>query len=227
MNIKALFRHGQATERDVNSATARVAMDDLAGQVSGKLQILFPAVGGWNIFFTPKQGDHVITSKHPNGKQEGLVIGKVYTANKMPQGGAPDIILAVSDDGRNVVRLDAINGTLDIIFDQTGNVQVKNLAVEVKQSTDLVTHNLDVESATPIGFQGTGTQLGADVLVAFFTNLKKAVKRNPIKLPPIEFPPVIPVPPIPVMINMFLNALCNAIAEACDAAIIACNKTLK
>jgi len=138
-----ILRQGQASERDVKSATARVAMDDLGGTVSGKLQVLFPAAGGWNFFWTPKEGDHVVVSKLPNGTQEGYVHGKVYTGNKMPQGGAPNIILIVSDDGKNVVRLDADKGTLDLVVDQNATAKFFNFDVEVKETISVKAKNID------------------------------------------------------------------------------------
>lgn len=142
-----IIRQGQASERDVKNATARVAMDDLAGTVSGKLQMLFPAAGGWNFFWTPKEGDHCVVSKLPNGTQEGYVVGKVYTANKMPQGGAPNIILIVSDDGKNVVRFDADKGTLDLIVDQDFSVKCKNVNIEVSEKATIKAKNADVTVA--------------------------------------------------------------------------------
>jgi phage baseplate assembly protein gpV len=138
------LHQGQASERDVNSATARVAMDDLGGTVSGKMQVLFPAAGGWNFFWTPKEGDHVVLSKLPNGVQEGYILGKVYTGNKMPQNGAPNIILIVSDDGKNVVRFDADNGTLDLIVDQDASLKCKNLNIEVSEKALITAKNTDI-----------------------------------------------------------------------------------
>lgn len=134
-----LLRQGQATERDVATATARVAMDDLNGTVSGKMQVLFPAIGGWNCFWTPKEGDHVVISRLPNGASEGYIQGKVYTGNKMPQGGKPNIILLVSDDGKNVIRFDADKGTLDLVVDQDYSTKANNLIIEIKENvTQLV-----------------------------------------------------------------------------------------
>jgi phage baseplate assembly protein gpV len=138
------LRQGQASERDVNSATARVSMDDLGKTVSGKLQVLFPAAGGWNFFWTPKEGDHVVISKLPNGAQEGYVLGKVYTGNKMPQNGAPNIILIVSDDGKNVIRFDADNGTLDLVVDQDVSVKCKNVNVEVSETATVKAKNANI-----------------------------------------------------------------------------------
>jgi len=130
---REMLHQGQVTERDVNSASARVSMDDLGGYVSGRMQILFPAIGGWNIFYTPKEGDHVVSARLPNGQEEGYILGKVYTGNKMPQGGAPNIFLMISDNGKNVVRFDADKGTLDVICDQVAKIKAKNFEMEIKE----------------------------------------------------------------------------------------------
>jgi phage baseplate assembly protein gpV len=143
---KTILHQGQVSERDVKSASARVAMDDFGGQVSGKLQVLFPAIGGWNMFYTPKEGDHVVMSRLPNGVQEGYILGKVYTARKMPQGGEPNIILLVSDNGKNVVRFDADKGTLDLICDQDCSLKANNLSIEVKEHASIKANTASVEA---------------------------------------------------------------------------------
>jgi len=239
---RSSLHQGQATERDVKSASARVGFDDLGGTASGFFQVLFPAAGGWNFFWTPKEGDQVVTSRLPNGSEEGYIHGKVYTANKMPQGGAPNIILLVSDDGKNVIRLDADKGTLDVIIDQDGKLKFNNLEIKVNELTDLLTKNLkvkveehtgletndlDVESAKPIGFEGTKTQLGADVLQILFDDLIKAVTRNPVLIPPAALPPGSPVPPVPPIINMHLKAVWDDIVAALNKAKASCAKALK
>jgi phage baseplate assembly protein gpV len=139
-----MIQQGQTSERDIKTATARVAMDDLGGMVSGKMQVLFPAIGGWNMFFTPKEGDHVVTSRLPNGQEEGYILGKVYTGNKMPQGGAPNIILLVSDNGKNVIRFDADKGTLDLVVDQDATAKFFNLDVEVKETISVKAKNAEI-----------------------------------------------------------------------------------
>jgi hypothetical protein len=218
-------------------------MDDAQGLVSGQMQVLFPAIGGWNCFWTPKEGDHVVMSRLPNGTQEGHILGKVYTAGKMPQGGAENIILLVSDNGKNVIRFDADNGTLDLVVDQNGRLKLKNLDIEVKEHTGVTTKDLgievekhtgltagdlDVESGKPVGFQGTGTQLGADVLQVFFDDLITALKaRNPVITPPALWPKGAPVPPAPPIINMFLNGVIADIAAAAVKAKASCAKALK
>jgi phage baseplate assembly protein gpV len=239
---RAMLHQGQATERNIKSASARAGFDDLAGTVSSFLQVLFPAAGGWNFFYTPKVGDQVVVSRLPNGPEEGYILGKVYTAGKMPQGGADNIILLVSDDGKNIVKFDADKGTLELIVDQNGTLKFKNLEInvdknthlttedlkiEVVKHTGLTTDDLDVESTKPIGFEGTGTQLGADVLQVFFDDLKAAVQRNPVLIPPSPWPKGAPVPPAPPIINMYLNGLIKDIAAAIDKAKSACSKALK
>jgi phage baseplate assembly protein gpV len=239
---RSALHQGQATERDVKSASARVGFDDLNGSLSAFLQVLFPATGGWNIFYTPKEGDHVVVSRLPNGAEEGYILGKVYTAGKMPQGGADNIILMVSDNGKNLVKFDADKGTLDLTVDQNGTLRFKNLEISVKENTHwitntldievekntyLTTDDLDIESEKPIGFSGTKTELGTDVLQVFFDDLKAAVQRNPVVIPPAPWPKGVPVPPAPPIINMFLNGLITDIVAAIEKAKASCKKALK
>jgi phage baseplate assembly protein gpV len=224
---RSVLHQGQATERNVKSASARVGFDDLSGTVSSFLQVLFPAAGGWNFFFTPKEGDQVVVSRLPNGAEEGYILGKVYTAGKMPQGGADNIILIVSDDGKNLVKFDADKGTLDLIVDQNGTLKFKNLEISVKENTHLITNTLDIESEKPIGLSGAKTELGADVLQVFFDDLKAAVQRNPVVIPPTPWPKGAPVPPAPPIINMFLNGLITDIVAAVEKAKASCKKALK
>jgi len=245
------MQQGQVSESDVNSATSRVAMDDLGGHVSGKLQILFPAIGGWNVFYTPKAGEHVVISRLPNGQEEGYVLGKVYTANKMPQGGEPNVLLIVSNDGKNVIRFNAEKGTLDLIVDQTKNEKINNVETEIKENrkteiggnddltiegnqTVEVTGKSDHKSADtslvsdkPIGMKGTSTELGTDVLQVFFDDVIAAVTRNPVLIPPAPLPKGAPVPPVPPIINMHLKAVWDDIAKAATKAKASCAKALK
>jgi phage baseplate assembly protein gpV len=143
---RSALHQGQAIERNVDSASARVGFDDLNGTVSGFMQVLFPAAGGWNFFFTPKEGDQVVVSRLPNGVEEGYILGKVYTAGKMPQGGKPNIILMVSDNGKNVVKFDADAGTLDLICDQDCSLKMKNLDIEVKEHVSIKANTVTVEA---------------------------------------------------------------------------------
>jgi len=143
-----IIHQGQVSERDVNTATARVAMDDLDGHVSGKLQVLFPAIGGWNMFYTPKEGDHVVISRLPNGQEEGYILGKVYTSKKMPQGGKPNILLLVSDNGKNVIEFDADKGTLNLICDQGASLKCKTLNIEVSEGATVKAKTADIEVET-------------------------------------------------------------------------------
>ncbi|MDR1219564.1 MAG: phage baseplate assembly protein V [Treponema sp.] len=143
---RTALHQGQATERDVKSASARVGFDDLSGTVSGFMQVLFPAAGGWNFFYTPKEGDQVVVSRLPNGAEEGYILGKVYTAGKMPQGGEPNVILLASDNGKNVVKFDADKGTLDLICDQDCSLKANNLNIEVKEHVDIKANTASVEA---------------------------------------------------------------------------------
>jgi phage baseplate assembly protein gpV len=163
---RSFLHQGQTSERDIKNASARVAMDDFNGTVSGKLQVLFPAIGGWNMFFTPKEGDQVVIARLPNGQEEGYVLGKVYTANKMPQNGAPNIILLVSDDGKNFFRFDADKGTLDLTVDQDGKLKFKNLDIEVDEHMHIKTktYHLEVEDKMRTDVGGDkDTSIGGNV----------------------------------------------------------------
>ena len=171
-----LLRQAQASERDVETATARVSMDDLNEAVSGKMQVLFPAAGGWNFFWTPKEGDHVVVGKLPNGTQEGYILGQVYTAGKMPQGGAPNIILIVSEDGKNVVRFDADKGTLDLVVDQTASMKCKNLDIEVTETANITTKNANIEAS-----ENVSVKAKKDINIKADQNVKIEAKDATVK----------------------------------------------
>jgi len=237
-----MLRIGQVVNRIINKAAARVARDDLKGHVSGELQVLFPAVGGWNFNYTPEIGDHVVTLEQPNGRVEGYIAGKVYTGNKMPQKGKPNTFQMVSDNGKNFFEFDADNGTLNLTVDQDGKLKFKNVEVEVEETTDwitkflnilakehacLITKELDIESDKPMGFQGTGLQLGKDTLIVFYKALLTALRKNPILIPPAPIPPGMPVLPTPIFINMFLYRLINDFISALEQVIANTEKVLK
>jgi phage baseplate assembly protein gpV len=175
---RSVLHQGQTTEHDVNSASARVGFDDLAGTVSGHMQVLFPAAGGWNFFYTPKVGDQVVVGRLPNGAEEGYIMGKVYTADKMPQGGAPNIILLVSDNGKNIVRFDADNGTFDLVCDQGGKLKFKNLDIEVEEYTHIKTKtfHIEVEKSAEIEVgENVDITVGRNVITEAGGNVNTAV----------------------------------------------------
>jgi len=176
MADKKGLRQAQVSERDVNTATARVAMDDFNGHVSGKLQVIFPAIGGWNMFYTPKEGDHVVIARLPNGQQEGYVLGKVYTGNKMPQGGEPNILLLVSDDGKNVIKFDADKGTLDLVVDQDASIKCKNINIEVDETANITTKNANVKASENISIEAE-----KDINIKADQNVKIEAKEATIK----------------------------------------------
>ena len=170
---QSTLHQGQTAERNVNSASARVGFDDLSGTVSGFMQVLFPAIGGWNMFYTPKEGDQVVVNRLPNGTEEGYILGKVYTANKMPQGGKPNIILLVSDNGKNIIRFDADEGTLDLIVDQDGKLKFNNLDIEVKEHTHFKTKTLHTEVEVWVK-----NEIGTDVDTTIGGNVTTEVAGN-------------------------------------------------
>lgn len=162
-DTRGMLHQGQVSERNVNNATARVSMDDFGGHVSGEMQILFPAIGGWNMFFTPKEGDHVAMARLPNGHVEGYILGKVYTGNKMPQGGKPNIILLVSDNGKNVIKFDADKGTLDLIVDQDASVRCKTLNIEVSETAHIKAKNANVEVTETVSVEAETANIEASI----------------------------------------------------------------
>jgi hypothetical protein len=169
----------------------------------------------------------------------------------MPQGGAENIILIVSDDGKNIIRFDADKGMLDLVVDQTGTEKYNNLeitinknrvtkigidddlTIEGNQTTEVtgnskhVSADTDIESEAPVGLQGTETKLGADVLQIFFDDLIQAVTRNPVIIPAAPLPQGAPVPPIPPIINMHLKGVWSDIVTAATKAKASCAKALK
>ena len=179
---RSMLHQGQATERNVDSASARVGFDDLGGTVSGLMQVLFPAVGGWNLFYTPKEGDQVVTERLPNGVEEGYILGKVYTANKMPQGGAPDIFLMVSDDGKNVIRFDAENGAMDIICDQGATLKCKSLDIEVSETANINTKNANIKASENVSIEAKEAKVKTSGNVTVEAAGDAAVKGNTINV---------------------------------------------
>jgi len=241
-NIGTMLHQGQVSERSLSSKPARVAFDDLNGLVSGKMQVLMPAVGGFNIFYTPEEGDHVVTIRNPNGQEEGYIVGTLYTANKMPQGAEKNIFLMISKNSKNFLRFNADKGTFELTVDQDGILKFNNLDIEVKELTNLKTKNLeakveehtglttkelDIKSDTPIGFMGSGLQLGEDVLRKFWNNLMNAAGRNPIWIVPVKWPKFAPVPPVPILINMAIFAFMQDVISACVTAIADSKKVLQ
>ena len=159
---------GQVSSHNNKAAAAKIAMDDFDGMVSGNMQMLFPASGHWNFFWIPKEGDHVVTERSPNGAQEGYVLGKPYTANNMPQGGADGLFLIVSSDGKNVIKLDAIKGTMDIVCDQKTILKTKDIDIEVAETANIKSKNINIENAENIKIDNTGDvniEVGGDVAI--------------------------------------------------------------
>ena len=148
MAEKDILHVGQISEHNNKTASCRVAMDDFEGMVSGHMQMLFPASGHWNFFCIPKEGDHVAIVRLPNGPAEGYILGKPYTADNMPQGGSDGLFLMVSADGNNIIKFDALNGTMDIKFAQGATLKFKNLDITVEQNVNIKAENATLEAST-------------------------------------------------------------------------------
>jgi hypothetical protein len=103
----------------------------------------------------------------------------------------------------------------------------KNQETRVKQNSLHESDNTDFHSNKPMGIKGTNTQLGGDNLRPFWTDLIKAVSRNPIWIPLAPWPKFVPVPPVPPFINMAIFAAFLDIISACNKAIATNKKVLK
>ena len=197
-DVRDTLHVGQVSANNVDAASARVGFDDLSESVSAHAQVVFPACGHWNLYYTPRVGDHVLMSRLQNGIEEGHILGKVYTAGKLPQNGAEGILSIVSDDGKNVIRLDAINGTMDVFIDQGGTLKWKTLDMETAETskvtvgtsseTEIGTNadikvgqhlgvkadDTDINSNKPVGLTGGGVQLGSGNLRKYWGDERAA-----------------------------------------------------
>jgi len=136
---------GQVSEHNNGAAAARMSCDDFDGLVSGAMQICYPPMGHWHPFWIPKEGDQTVMLRLPNGSQEGFIFGSQYTAANLPQNGSDGIILLVSDNAKNIIRLDALNGTMDVTFDQVCALKFKNLKLEVEETMDVKCKDINIE----------------------------------------------------------------------------------
>jgi hypothetical protein len=74
----------------------------------------------------------------------------------MPQGGADGLFLMVSSDGKNVIKLDAIKGTMDIVCDQKTVLKTKDIDIEVAETANIKSKNINIENAENIQIENTG-----------------------------------------------------------------------
>lgn len=160
VDVRDILHVGQISSVNPETATAKVAFDDLDGYVSPDMQIIFPAMGRWKAFWTPSVGDHVAALRLPNGIQEGFVLGTQYTASNLPNEGTGGLITIVSEDGQSRIWLDADAGTLTLRLGReitinapdiklAGNVQVDgNLSVtgDITNNGNMQTNGIHIDS---------------------------------------------------------------------------------
>jgi phage baseplate assembly protein gpV len=142
-----MIRQAQVSETNGKTDTARITSAELGQYVSPNLQVVVPACGGFDIIMLPKNGDHVLSSTMDNGRQEGHILGRVYTANNLPRGGAnSDQLVIVSMDGKTVVKLDAKAGTIDVLCREDLNIKVKNASIEVAETATIKAKEATIEA---------------------------------------------------------------------------------
>ena len=112
-------------------------------------------------------------------------------------------------------------------FDTEVTIEKSKLFIAHKGHTKVTTTDLDIISDKPIGFVGTGTQLGEGVLRPYWNNMMKAEGRNPLWIAPVKFPKYVPVPPIPILQNMAIFGFLQDMIAASMTAIADSKKVLK
>ena len=153
-DIRPSMHVGQVSDHVNESATAAMACDDFDGLVTEQFQQIFPAMGHWKPFWSPRNGDHVIFLRLPNGLSEGFLLGGQYTAEQMPQGTADGLILVISDTGENSVRADAIKNTLDVIFAETITIKCKNLIIKAEENISIEAgQNISIKAGQDINIE--------------------------------------------------------------------------
>jgi len=137
---------GQISSVNVETASARAAFDDLQGLTSAPMQIVFPAMGKWQMFCVPKVGDHVNVLRLPNGKSEGFILGTSNTANNMPQNPKDGLVQLISDDLSCSIRLDADSGTLEVLFKESISEKSKERKITAEQSIEISAEEITVRA---------------------------------------------------------------------------------
>jgi hypothetical protein len=112
-----------------------------------------------------------------------------------------------------------IHDTLTTTVDKDVKETFKaNETTEVTGNSKHKSANTDIESNSPVGLKGSGTQLGGGVLQPYWDKEKQAWSQWPLIIPPAPWPPGVPVPPAPPIICMALNGIKNMILAADTAA---------
>jgi len=163
--LSGIIRDGQVVDVSQETQAVRVAYDDQQNFTTGWLQVNFPPSGAWAHTGMPRIGDHVKVLANPNGRQEGIVIGTQYNAERMPQNAEDGVMQMYSEDGKSYVRLDAAAGTMEMrfgdgaLFTFGGNVKIKCASVEI-QADNVIKLNGKVQINGDITHDGNMTTSG-------------------------------------------------------------------
>lgn len=149
-NPRDVLHEAQVSSNNIDSASSRVAYDDLNGHVSSDTQTMFPAMGRWQMFFLPKVGDHVAVLRLPNGKQEGFVVGTYNTAENMPINPADGLVQLISEDLKNMIQMFATEGNFNIKFREKMHQKCKNSEINVIENIKQTSETLDINAGSTI-----------------------------------------------------------------------------
>jgi phage baseplate assembly protein gpV len=148
---ETILQNGQISSVSHETATSRTAFDDMAqpdgeATVSGSLQMLFPAMGLWQVVWSPKEGDHVTVARAADSVQEGVILGTRYTARNLPKGAGEGLVTILTIDGENYLQLDAQGSLLmkltksaDIEFGEDAIIEIgKNMSATVLEDVTMI-----------------------------------------------------------------------------------------
>ena len=141
--VDNILHVGQVSSVDLKTASCRVAYDDLDGHVSADLQILYPALGMWRVFYVPKPSDHVTVLRSPNGNEEGFLLGTRYTATNMPGSAEEGQIILVSNDSETIIALDAKTGAVsvkckDVSINAAGETVIDSKGILIEATEEII-----------------------------------------------------------------------------------------
>jgi hypothetical protein len=183
---------------------------------------------GFVEFHDTKASQHGIL--HPKGtytliNKDGEIF--IYSVKKMTFHNTDDTVIATVDSESGDIELRTKGGIKETIDKNTDRTVKGKTEEKVTGSAKHTSANTDIESQAPVGIKGTGTLLGSEVLVPYWTDETAAWSQWPVFIPPVPLPPNIPVPPAPPLINMALNGLKAKLLEADIKASAECAKALK
>ena len=147
-DTREMLHVAQVSKISAETGSSRVAFDDMDNMVSNDYQHIYPSMGKWRMHFIPQEGDHVAVLQPPNGKQEGLVLGTVFTAaNLPPKAAGAGKVMIYSVNGENHIVLDA-EGNLKLEFKETVKEKFKNQEIEAEEGVKQKSKTLEIEAET-------------------------------------------------------------------------------